>query len=88
MDIRFTVRPPLSHMIFRGLESPLQATRYHSLVVDPRTIPEQLTVNATTEDGTVMAISHRERPIVGVQFHPESILTRGGRLMLRNFMEM
>ncbi len=74
--------------IFAGLESPINATRYHSLVIDADTIPSDMYVLARTYDGTIMAIQHQKRPIVGVQFHPESILTQGGKRMLRNFMEM
>ena len=71
--------------IFRGLESPLVAGRYHSLVVDPD-LPDCLERSAATES-TVMAIRHRELPAEGVQFHPESVLTTEGKALLRNFME-
>ena len=71
--------------IFRGLESPLVAGRYHSLVVDPA-LPEELEVSARSGD-TVMAIRHRELPCEGVQFHPESVLTAHGKALLRNFLE-
>lgn len=74
--------------IFRGLPSPLRATRYHSLVGEKSTIPECLEVNATAEDdGEVMAVSHRSHPVTGVQFHPESIMTEFGMDMMRNFLE-
>jgi anthranilate synthase component 2 len=72
--------------LFRGVPNPFTATRYHSLVVDPASIPPELEVTAET-GGVVMAIRHRTRPVAGVQFHPESILTREGETMLRNFVE-
>jgi anthranilate synthase/aminodeoxychorismate synthase-like glutamine amidotransferase len=71
--------------IFRGLESPLVAGRYHSLVVDPA-VPECLEVSASSND-TVMALRHRQLPAEGVQFHPESILTEAGKALLRNFLD-
>jgi anthranilate synthase/aminodeoxychorismate synthase-like glutamine amidotransferase len=71
--------------IFRGLESPLVAGRYHSLVVDPDELPDELEVSARS-GATVMAIRHRELPCEGVQFHPESVLTAGGKTMLANFL--
>ena len=74
--------------VLAGLANPFEATRYHSLVIDPPTIPDVLEVTATTGDGTVMAIRHRELPVEGVQFHPESILTVGGHALLENFLRM
>jgi anthranilate synthase/aminodeoxychorismate synthase-like glutamine amidotransferase len=74
--------------VFSGLPSPLTATRYHSLVIDPDTMPDCLQVTARTDDGIVMGVRHRELPIEGVQFHPESILTVGGHDLLRNFLAM
>lgn len=74
--------------LFGGLPSPMIATRYHSLVVDEASLPRCLEVTARTEDGTVMAIAHRSLPVVGVQFHPESILTEHGYRLLAAFMEM
>jgi anthranilate synthase/aminodeoxychorismate synthase-like glutamine amidotransferase len=71
--------------IFRGLESPLVAGRYHSLVVDPDALPPELEVSARS-GATVMAIRHRELPCEGVQFHPESVLTADGKAMLANFL--
>ena len=71
--------------IFEGLENPLSATRYHSLTVDPGSVPLELAVTAWTADGTIMGLSHREKPLYGVQFHPESILTERGMDILRNF---
>jgi anthranilate synthase/aminodeoxychorismate synthase-like glutamine amidotransferase len=72
--------------VFAGLPSPLTATRYHSLVIDPSTVPECLEVTARTVDGTIMGLRHRERQVEGVQFHPESILTVAGHDLLRNFL--
>ena len=72
--------------VFRGLPQPFTATRYHSLVVAPESVPGCLEVSAWTEDGTVMGLRHREAAIEGVQFHPESILTRAGHDLLRNFL--
>ena len=74
--------------VFRGLPSPFQATRYHSLIVDRPTLPDALAVTAELEDGTVMGLQHRETPIHGVQFHPESIASEHGHALLRNFLEL
>ncbi|MBU6242272.1 MAG: aminodeoxychorismate/anthranilate synthase component II [Acidobacteria bacterium] len=71
--------------VFAGLESPVQATRYHSLVVEAHTLPDCLEVTATTADGMVMGMRHRDVDVEGVQFHPESILTNHGHAMLANF---
>ena len=73
--------------VFSGLPSPLTATRYHSLVIDPATLPDELAVTARTADGTVMGVRHRVLPIEGVQFHPESILTGHGHDLLQNFLD-
>jgi anthranilate synthase/aminodeoxychorismate synthase-like glutamine amidotransferase len=73
--------------IFRGIESPFEATRYHSLVIDPASCPPVLEVSARTADGEIMAVRHRRHPIEGVQFHPESILTRVGKRLLGHFLE-
>jgi anthranilate synthase component 2 len=73
--------------VFRGLRQPFTATRYHSLAVARETVPECLEVSAWTEDGTVMGLRHRELPLEGVQFHPESILTRAGHDLLKNFLD-
>ncbi|MFN2465108.1 MAG: aminodeoxychorismate/anthranilate synthase component II [Candidatus Dormibacteria bacterium] len=73
--------------VFAGLANPFSATRYHSLVIDPATVPAELEVTARTDDGVVMGVRHREHPVEGVQFHPESILTEGGHQMLRNFLD-
>ena len=72
--------------VFEGLPNPFVATRYHSLVVDPATVPAVLEVTATAPDGTVMGLRHRELPIEGVQFHPESVLTTSGMKLLENFL--
>ncbi len=74
--------------LFRGLPDPMVATRYHSLVVDRETLPEDLEVTAWTDDGLVMGLSHRQRPHHAVQFHPESYLTRDGMALLANFLEL
>ena len=72
--------------VFAGLPNPLTATRYHSLVVQRDTVPDVLEITAESEDGLVMGLRHREHPIEGVQFHPESILTDAGHDLLRNFL--
>ncbi len=74
--------------LFRGLPDPFQATRYHSLVVERSTFPDCLEITAWVEEGEVMGLQHKELPIWGVQFHPESILTERGMDILRNFLEM
>ena len=73
--------------VFAGLPSPFHATRYHSLIVERATLPPALEVTAALEDGTIMGLRHRERPIEGVQFHPESIASEHGRHLLRNFLD-
>jgi len=72
--------------VFEGLPTPFQATRYHSLVVDPDSCPSVLEVSARSPDGEIMGVRHRELPIEGVQFHPESILTAEGKRLLANFL--
>jgi len=82
---------PIQHNgkdLFEGMPSPFNATRYHSLVIQRDTLPETLEVTAETEEGEIMGIKHREYPIWGVQFHPESILTENGRTLLRNFLKL
>ena len=74
--------------IFAGLPSPFQATRYHSLVVERETCPEELEITAALEDGTIMGLQHRSLPIHGVQFHPESIASEHGHALLRNFLDL
>ena len=74
--------------IFRGVENPFKATRYHSLVGERTSIPDCLEVSAhSTDDGEIMGIRHREHPVMGVQFHPESILTSEGKRIIANFLE-
>jgi len=73
--------------VFRGIPSPFAATRYHSLVVDGDTLPADLEVTASTADGTVMGLRHRQYPLAGVQFHPEAILTEHGHQLLKNFLQ-
>src|SRR4051795_9366494 len=72
--------------VLAGLPEPFEATRYHSLVVDPASVPDALEVTATTDDGTIMALRHRTLPVEGVQFHPESILTVSGHQLMANFL--
>jgi len=72
--------------VFAGLPSPFQATRYHSLVVDRDSLPDCLEITAELEDGTIMGLQHRELPIHGVQFHPESIASEHGHTLLKNFL--
>lgn len=72
--------------VFAGLDSPLEATRYHSLTIDPATVPACLEVTAQTDDGIIMGVRHRELAVEGVQFHPESILTTAGHALLANFL--
>lgn len=73
--------------VMRGLPDPFTATRYHSLAIDPATVPSELQVTATTESGVIMGVRHRTLPIEGVQFHPESVLTEGGYRLLANWLE-
>ena len=72
--------------LFAGLPSPFEATRYHSLVVERASVPDCLEITAETDDGVIMGLRHRELPVEGVQFHPESILTAGGHQLLENFL--
>jgi len=74
--------------VFRGINGPFQATRYHSLIVDRATAPAELEITAETEDGLIMGVSHRALPVHGVQFHPESILSDHGPLILQNFLDL
>ena len=73
--------------VFAGLPNPLEATRYHSLVVDRESVPDELEITATSEDGLVMGLRHRDLDVEGVQFHPESILTASGHDLLANFLD-
>lgn len=72
--------------LFAGCPSPMRTARYHSLIIDPATLPEFFDVDARTDDGVIMAVSHRERPIYGIQFHPESYGTSGGDQLIINFL--
>ena len=74
--------------LFRDMPDPFTATRYHSLAVDGGSLPDVLEITAWTEDGEIMGLQHRSRPIHGVQFHPESIATEGGHKLLGNFLEL
>ena len=74
--------------MFQGLPNPLVATRYHSLVVETQTLPDDLAVTAQTADGLIMGLAHKELPVHGVQFHPESIATVAGHNLLANFIEL
>ncbi|WP_342437866.1 aminodeoxychorismate/anthranilate synthase component II [Paenibacillus sp. FSL L8-0436] len=81
---------PIHHhgtSVFEGLESPFTATRYHSLIVERESLPDCLEITAETAEGEIMALRHKEYPIEGVQFHPESIITDHGHIMLRNFLK-
>ncbi|MGB0682828.1 MAG: anthranilate synthase component II [Magnetovibrionaceae bacterium] len=74
--------------LFKGLPSPLPVTRYHSLTVDPNSLPDCLEVTATSDDGVIQGLSHRSHPVHGVQFHPESIASEGGKELLKNFLDL
>jgi anthranilate synthase component 2 len=74
--------------VYKGVQQGFEATRYHSLVIEPESLPENLQVTSRTEDGTIMGVRHRDFPVEGVQFHPESVLTRSGHELLKNFLEV
>jgi anthranilate synthase/aminodeoxychorismate synthase-like glutamine amidotransferase len=74
--------------IFRGIENPFDATRYHSLIVEKETLPESLVVTAWTDDGIIMGLESKEKKLYGVQFHPESIMTAEGKKILKNFLTL
>ncbi|MEZ5903203.1 MAG: aminodeoxychorismate/anthranilate synthase component II [Alphaproteobacteria bacterium] len=74
--------------VFKGLPTPFEATRYHSLSIEPESFPESLIVTAKTEDGVIMGLQHKDKPIHGVQFHPESIATQHGHAMIQNFLDI
>ena len=76
-----------SRTIYRSQENPFPAMRYHSLVIDPDSLPDELTVTARTKDGVIMGIRHNRYPVEGVQFHPESILTETGKTLLKDFLD-
>jgi anthranilate synthase/aminodeoxychorismate synthase-like glutamine amidotransferase len=73
--------------VFQGLPSPFEANRYHSLIVERSTLPDELEITANTADGLIMGLRHRRYPVEGVQFHPESIMTPAGKHLLRNFLQ-
>lgn len=77
-----------SRGIFKGLNNPLKVTRYHSLIVDSITLPNELEITAETKLGEIMGIRHKDYPVVGVQFHPEAVLTEQGLELINNFLEM
>jgi anthranilate synthase/aminodeoxychorismate synthase-like glutamine amidotransferase len=74
--------------IFTGLDSPMTCTRYHSLIVEEKSLPSDLEISARTADGTIMGLRHRRYPVEGVQFHPESVLTDHGKRLIRNFLTL
>jgi anthranilate synthase/aminodeoxychorismate synthase-like glutamine amidotransferase len=74
--------------IYKGLPSPFTATRYHSLIIERSTCPECLEITSETEDGIIMGVKHNKYPVFGVQFHPEAILTEGGKELLKNFLSV
>ena len=74
--------------IYRGLPNPFQAIRYHSLLVERESLPDCLEISAETKEGEIMGVRHKNFAIEGVQFHPESIMTQGGKILLKNFLEM
>ncbi|MBI1884447.1 MAG: aminodeoxychorismate/anthranilate synthase component II [Chlamydiae bacterium] len=74
--------------LFQGIKNPFEATRYHSLVIEPKSVPSVLEVTAKTDQNEIMAVRHRSLPVWGVQFHPESILTKEGKKLLNNFLGM
>jgi anthranilate synthase/aminodeoxychorismate synthase-like glutamine amidotransferase len=74
--------------VFKELEDPFTATRYHSLIVERKSLPKELVITAETDDGIIMGLRHRKYKIEGVQFHPESVLTESGKELLRNFLEL
>lgn len=78
----------LSCPLFKGMEERALVARYHSLAADPKSLPEDLKVTAQTDLGEIMAVAHTKYPIYGVQFHPESVMTPDGKLMLKNFLEL
>ncbi len=90
-EIRHGKSSPIEHDgrgVFRGLPNPFEAIRYHSLAITPERVPECLEVSARSDSGVIMGVRHREHPIEGIQFHPESIMTSVGKDILRNFLEM
>lgn len=84
----YTITLDESCPLFKGLGRTAQAGRYHSLVIDPASLPEELKITAESDDGCIMGISHMMRPVYGIQFHPESVLTPDGIKMIRNFLAL
>jgi anthranilate synthase component 2 len=74
--------------IFTGIQSPMTCTRYHSLIVAEKGLPDELEITARTADGTIMGLRHRQHAVEGVQFHPESVLTQDGKRLIKNFLEL
>ena len=74
--------------IFRDVPSPMTATRYHSLIVEEKSLPAEISVSARSEDGTIMGLRHKRFPVEGVQFHPESVLTDHGKRLITNFLQL
>jgi anthranilate synthase component 2 len=74
--------------LFAGLDSPMTCTRYHSLIVEEKSLPRDLEISARTADGTIMGLRHRSFPVEGVQFHPESVLTSDGKRLIQNFLNL
>jgi anthranilate synthase/aminodeoxychorismate synthase-like glutamine amidotransferase len=74
--------------IFAGLNSPMTCTRYHSLIVEEKSLPSELEISARAADGTIMGLRHRDHPVEGVQFHPESVLTTDGKRLIQNFLNL
>jgi anthranilate synthase/aminodeoxychorismate synthase-like glutamine amidotransferase len=74
--------------VFRGLPNPFTATRYHSLIIERKSLPAKLRVTAETDDDIIMGLQHRDYPLMGVQFHPESVLTESGKQLLKNFISL
>lgn len=81
-----TIKIDSQHCLFHGLETDLAVGRYHSLVIDPASVPDELAVTATSSDGCIMGIAHKSMPIFGIQFHPESVLTPKGKAIIKNFI--
>ena len=82
---------PIEHIgkgVFAGMPNPFDATRYHSLLVERASLPAELEITAQTKEGEIMGLQHRTLPVHGVQFHPESILTQNGKLILQNFLAL
>jgi anthranilate synthase component 2 len=83
-----TVTPAVEAAVFAGINGPFEATRYHSLAVETKSLPADLTITARTDDGEIMGLSHRTDPVHGVQFHPESIASQHGERILANFVAL